>query len=343
MVLHPAAQPNSFPHLGSVTTLCATFAVAAKLRDTLGAVPRVLFWELENAPAQITTIGGAQYFRTLGDVDQGGRSRAETHLDSFRFLLRSLNALSGVSFATWSYESFQALPEVRRAILQILAEEATLAPLLCPSERHFKVRFRCPQCRLLAKAGGRLIATAPSGEGEGEGEGRVYENHCPEHGRYLGTLSVGGGEWFDTNTPVRALARELIYTDRRLATGSENLMCDGADWNHYAPMNMQALAHLGRPLPATPMRFFSPVILDWSGAKLAKSAQVGSDAYATTPQHYVNFEALRQQFGDGVVERLWDEARRWVDAPRRLFRNYTLQYMEAVLDTMTMPQPRTSA
>lgn len=177
----------------------------------------------------------------------------------------------------------------------------------------------------MSKIGGTLVDT------DATSRSRTYRNYCPEHGDHLGLLAAGNDEWFDTNTPVRALAREVIFTENYQRTGTHNMMADGSDWAHYAPINIESLEHLGLSIADLPMRFFAPVVLDWSGAKLAKSAQVGSDAYKDTPQFYVNFEELRRTFGDDIVCVLWDETQRWISSPKRLFRNYTIGYMESVL------------
>lgn len=177
----------------------------------------------------------------------------------------------------------------------------------------------------MSKAGGTLINVDETSRS------RTYRDYCPQHGEHIGLLAASNDEWFDTNTPVRALAREVVFTERYQRTSVHNLMSDGSDWAHYASINMESLGHLGLSTADLPMRFFAPVILDWSGAKLAKSAQVGSDAYADTPQFYVNFEELRHTFGDDIINVLWKETQSWLSSPKRLFRNYTIEYMESVL------------
>lgn len=295
----------------------------------LGVRPEIRFWELENAPATLTEIDGATYFRALGHSVVDGEPLSERHLRSFRWLLNALQELSGVPVQRYSYTEFQGRWDARWAVLRILDAQDRLAPLLCPTHKQFKMRFPCPECHLMSKAGGTLVdidATSRS---------RTYRDHCPEHGEHLGLLAADNDEWFDTNTPVRALAREVIFTENYQRTGIHNLMADGSDWAHYASINMESLGHLGLPIADLPMRFFAPVVLDWSGAKLAKSAQVGSDAYADTPQFYVNFEELRRTFGDDIIRVLWDETQRWLGSPKRLFRNYTIGYMESVLSSST--------
>lgn len=269
VLLHPAVQPNSFPHLGSVTTLCSTFAIAQRIRDRLGVIPYVWFWELENAPAEVIDVDGVHHFRSLGDTVVDGDSLSERHLRSFRWLLKALHELSGVSYERYSYNDFQQRWDARGAVLRILDATDRIAPLLCPSHPVFKVRFPCPTCRLMEKAGGKLEDLDQSSRT------RTYRNQCPEHGEYFGVLAADNDQWFDTNTPVRALAREVIITEHFQRSGAHNLMSDGSDWAHYAALNMESLSHLGLPIRSMPMRFFAPVVLDWSGPNLLSPRRWG--------------------------------------------------------------------
>lgn len=312
--------------------------MAKRLQQTLGVQPEIKFWELENAPAVITEIEGKSYFRALGHSVVDGETLSERHLRSFRLLLNKLQDLSELPVQRYSYTEFQARWDARWAVLRILDSQNRLAPLLCPTHKKFKVRFPCPECQLMSKAGGTLINVDETSRS------RTYRDYCPQHGEHIGLLAASNDEWFDTNTPVRALAREVVFTERYQRTSVHNLMSDGSDWAHYASINMESLGHLGLSTADLPMRFFAPVILDWSGAKLAKSAQVGSDAYADTPQFYVNFEELRHTFGDDIINVLWKETQSWLSSPKRLFRNYTIEYMESVLypPEPAMPSERSS-
>lgn len=321
LYFHPAAQLNSHPHLGTVTTLCATFALAKKLEKTCSVQPRILFWALENAPGDLLETGRGTYYRTLEMSDQQGRPRSEFYMESFHFLLERLAMLSGFQYEVMTYRSFQSERRVRELIIEMIRREEELAPLLCPSERRFKVRFACPECGWAQKSGGTPVSSKDTGET------LTYENHCFEHGAYPGELSPLSSDLFDINTPVRALAREAWFIERTRGRDGHNMMSDGADWAHFASINMEALAILGYEIADMPLRFFSPVILDDDGAKLAKSAQVGSDAYWNIPQHFVNLACLREDFGDSVIDRIWDEVSGWLENPKEVFRSYTIKHV----------------
>ena len=329
LVFHPAAQLNSYPHLGTVTTLAATFALAERLRDKLGTQSQILFWALENAPGEYVEVPEGTFYRSLAltPTSEDGLFKAEKYFASFQFLLASLSGLTGVPYQVKTYRDFQSEPRVRELTISLVQQEECLAPLLCPSEARFKVRFACPRCGFAAKQGATLSHAAPSYPS------LSYVSECFEHGSYNNTLSPHSPDLFDINTPARAITREALAIEEAGRLGSENMMSDGADWNHYAVLNVEALHHMGYAMSQMPLRFFSPVILDWSGAKLSKSAQVGSTAYEGTPQYFVNLEALREAFGDHIVEVLLRQAQEWLDDPKKVFRNYTLDYMQRVLDT----------
>ncbi|WP_324021855.1 hypothetical protein GC090_20255 (plasmid) [Pantoea sp. JZ29] len=325
LVFHPAAQPNSYPHFGTVTSLISTFALAKKLKENCGTESKVLFWELENAPGDTCEIDGSIFYRTLGkspcnDYD----SKSEKHLKEFRNLLKIFSDISGIPYNSWSYNDFQSTPEVREIIINLIEREDELATLLCPSEKKFKVRFACPVCDFAEKTGGKYAGKSTDG-------GRIYECSCPLHGSYEGLLSVNNTDLFDINTPVRALAREIYYIYKMKKADGQNMMSDGADWVQYATLNMEALIRYGIPVEDHPLRFFSPVILDEFGAKLAKSAQIGSDRYAHLPKYNVDSTCLEHTFGSDIYYRLWKEVSGWLEHPRKVFRNYTVKYFEELL------------
>lgn len=202
--------------------------------------------------------------------------------------------------------------------------EDEIAPLLCPSEGKFKVRFACTVCNFADKAGGILVDIGSNGE-------RYYECFCPEHGIYGGTIAENNTDIFDINTPVRALAREIFYIYQMSEVNGQNMMSDGSDWVQYATINMEALLCYGISTEKHPARFFSPMIVDEYGAKLAKSVQVGTGRYTHIPKYNIDSRWLLYTFGDSIYQVLWDEVAGWQNDPKCLFRNYTIRYFEELL------------
>ena len=87
------------------------------------------------------------------------------------------------------------------------------------------------------------------------------------------------------------------------------------------------------PLEASQTRIvYSPLIVDWSGAKLSKSLYVKEGAYgyleAQGMDYLVSYEVFRRAGMDlGVV---LDEVEGWVKHPYRLFRSYSIAYFHAL-------------
>ncbi len=325
LVFHPAAQPNSYPHLGTLTTLISTFALAKRLKDRLKVDPLILFWELENAPGEMKYINNETYYKTLDKSDDSGSSKSEKHLVEFRKILNVFSNISGINYKTWSYLEFQNISEVRKIILELIELENKIAPLICPSDKKFKVRFACPVCHFANKNGGKLIKKEEDGA-------RLYGFTCPDHGPYHGLLAEYNNQLFDINTPVRALAREIYYIRKMKMLNGHNMMSDGADWIHYAHLNMEALLKYGIKIEDFPSRFFAPVIQDCYGAKLAKSVQVGSNAYSGLPKYNIDSTYLEKEFSFEVYKTLWNEVSSWLEDPKKIFRNYSILHFQELLN-----------
>lgn len=321
---HPAAQPNSHPHLGTVTTLILTFALAKRLNKIMDIKPAIHFWALENAPGDLMEVNGKTYYRTLGRSQINGNPKSEFYMTSFKNLLDRLSILSGQDVQINNYSDFQANKRVRELYLKLISMEKELAPLLCPSEKRFKVRSACPVCGFSEKLGGKAISQSQNGM-----EIR-YKNTCFDHGSFETVLSPDSKDEFDINTPVRALVREALYIEKAQKNNGHNMMSDGGDWSHYGTINVECLHALGYAMQHMPMRFFAPVILDSSGAKLAKSAQVGSEAYRDLPKHFVNYVELISRYGSDIIDYLYNHASSWLDNPNRIFRNYSISYMHEI-------------
>jgi len=87
-------------------------------------------------------------------------------------------------------------------------------------------------------------------------------------------------------------------------------------WRHIAPSEALLI-------------FYTPLIVDWSGAKLSKSLYVRSGAYQYLKDIYlVSYKAFKEQGKDlGVI---FYEVRDWVEHPYRLFRSYRVAYVDSL-------------
>lgn len=328
VTLRSASQLNAYPHLGTIFTLASAFALSEQLHNRFGVQVSMEFWSLDNAPAVVRDTEIGLYYKPLfahPSKEDPTRSMSEVHGPVFDVLLEHFSELTGTPHEVLTYRQFQGRTDVRVQMLRLLNRSDHIAHLLTPTEQHVKLRFPCPKCGWTAKKGGLIL-------GESTRDLIVTSSVCSEHGEYRNVLSGSNDDYFDTNTPVRALIREILSVRQSLSDPHlQSIFCDGADWAHFGDINAQALWTLGEPVAYVPMRFFAPTILDESGAKLSKSAQVGSDAYDHLDRYLVDGKALLAEFGRMGLTRILDETRGWMDDSKQIFRSYTINHVNQVL------------
>lgn len=331
IVVNTSAQPNSHPHLGTITTMMTAFAVAQHLQQRLGYPTTLVFDALENAPAEKKTVDGVEYQRSLDRVPSptGIGTMADLHLASFSHIFDYVGNQAAVGHRIQLYREFQAGKIFRKNLLRILANIAKFEPVLSPAEKRVRVRFPCPVCGFSDKPS-MSVETVELGS-----EYAILESSCHEHGRHTITIREDGGDYVDTNTPLRSVLKQTIFAEDSM-NGTLTVMVDGGDWAGTWASSIEILgaAMLGYQPTLLPVRLYAPVILDWSGAKFSKSMYLHSGAYAHIPDELVNYESFRRTYGEAGLEALWQEVQGWVRDPKQLFRNYTLDYMQLVLESV---------
>ena len=324
--IHYSAQMNSYPHLGTVLSLMVAFAIGERLHRTFSIPVRLKFEVLENAPGETKTINGLTYTKMLSDTIVEDESRSDKHLKSFINLLEQLKDLSGVDYELLTYRQFQESPFVRKILLTILNRESEFRPIVAPSEDHLRVRFPCPKCKFAEKSGTTTIIKE-------RGDNRmVLESECPEHGKYQVIITPNNKDFVDMNTPLRNVIKEALFIEEVKAKNALDLMVDGGDWVAMADFVVEeGLALLGYEFRDRPARLFTPIIEDWSGAKFSKSVYVQQGTYEYLPAGFLNFEKFKEEFGEEGALKLWREVGAWVSDPKKLFRNYSAEYLLQVL------------
>ncbi|KAI9809973.1 MAG: hypothetical protein M1826_003808 [Phylliscum demangeonii] len=197
-----------------------------------------------------------------------------------------------------------------------------LGPILEPRFRTLGLRAACPRpgCGLADKHGLTNTYT----------ETRVIFS-CPHHGPY--EIHFGPNcdmSALELNTPLRNMVRNVAFaTDPTTAW----IQVVGRD---YAGFYQEQL--LWRPLHGefAPVIIYSPLILDWSGAKVSKSLYLTDGAYNYLAEHglayllsYRDWRASGRDVGD-----LYQIAQEWVRDSKRLFRDYTLYQLHGQLERM---------
>lgn len=327
IVVNTSAQPNSHPHLGTITTMMTAFAVAKHLSQ-IGLPVTLEFDALENAPAEKVTIDGVEYQRSLDRVPSkiGKGTLADDHLASFRHIFGYIGDIAGVSHRIQLYREFQAGIHFRTNLLRILNRLQEFEPVLSPAEKRVRVRFPCPTCGFSDKPS-MTVQTVELTQSHA-----VIESMCHEHGRHAIMITADSGDYVDTNTPLRSVLKQAIFAENK-RNGVFTVMVDGGDWagTWASAIEILGATMLGYQGSELPVRLYAPVILDWSGAKFSKSMYLHSGAYAHIPEELINYEAFRRTYGERGLDILWEEVSDWVQDPRKLFRNYTLDYMDLVL------------
>ena len=330
IIINTSSQPNSHPHLGTLTTMMTAFAIANHLQASLSIPVRVVFDALENGPGEKKECNGIIYQKNLDSVpSQTADSLAMEYLESFRHLFEFLTQVSDIAYDIQLYRQFQALPAFRQNLVHILNRFDEFAPVISPSEKRIRVRFPCPKCQFSDK-GSKSVRILESST-----EQVQLESRCFEHGAHHITIRQDSEDYVDTNTPLRSALKGAVFAEQMQAENILIVMVDGGDWagTWASSVFFVGTALLGYTPLQMPIRFYAPVICDWSGAKFSKSLYVKSGSYQYLPEALVNYDIFRTTYGDKGLQKLWKEVQAWVSDPRKFFRNYSMDYFDLVLNS----------
>lgn len=317
-------QPKSEPHVGTATLLYTTFALAAELKERMQVDVEVLLDVLENSPGAEWESDGVRYFKPLNRIMIGGKTAAEVATAPLLDICAQLTEKSRVAHRVRSYAAIQSEDAFREGLARILSERERSAAVLAPRDRRLLVRPLCPACGLGDKEA-RKVRWSRS-------EPILITSVCPDHGEHV-TRVRSRDDVIDCNTPLRTVLRSYAFTASDAKHGRLTIVVNGADWagEWMQHVYLAGLELLGVSCTGAPPNFFSPLILDRSGAKLSKTIYLRPGAYDELSPAWRSYAAFCEHYGDEGRTALWDEARRWVSEPRRFFRNYSIEYLETLL------------
>lgn len=342
--VNTSAQPNSNPHFGTVTTMMTVFAIAAELKAFFKVPVKVTFDQLENAPDRSQNGLKRAYARgkeveyqiSLADAkDDEGQSLCDRNMRVFRKLFDYLATQTGISYEVRSYRQCQSLPSFRRALLTMFKQADVFTPIVSPSGEQIRLRFPCPVCSWVDKGS---VHTSIVAEYD---DSIVFRAYCPEHGEHDSVLNVSGSDFFDTNTPLRDVAKGASLIEESRIENSLPVMVDGRDWSGRWNnlVFSEGITRLGYGFHELPVRFFTPVVTDRLGAKLSKSLYVGQDTYEYMPKGFMNYEEFMSSYGNVGLETLWQHIRLWAQDPAYLDRDgYSVDYFRLLLEG-NLPNP----
>ena len=317
--IYLSSQPNSRPHLGTLTTISSAFALAYHLKNEFKLDSKIIFEVLDNAPAMKKEINGFTYFKPMCFVIEKGKSLADQNLESFKHFIEGIKKRSNIPYTIKKYSEMQKSPEYRKKLLEILDNDSNLKWLLNPTEGNIKMRHLCSSCFY--------------GEKSGKSNNFVREKYalklqgiCPDHGKYENNISSDGKNFIDLNTPVRSLIRKALMIDKSKEDNSLKIMVDGTDWIGMSQQLLPCLGILNYSIEELPLRFFSPLIEDWSGSKFSKSAYVEKDTYNMLPSELCDYGKFKESLGEEGLDLIWDETLEWILDSQKFFRNYSIEY-----------------
>ncbi|KAI2642707.1 hypothetical protein GGS21DRAFT_189314 [Xylaria nigripes] len=344
IVIHAGLQPNNSPHVGTLVVFCYAFAFARALRDRMSDAAQegstlpsvtVLITFVDTAPVkgQGFDLDGNQYQKSHRDMPEA----LSKYMPDYREVLQLLSTWSGIPVAEAFQSDLFSDPGMPSLVNYMISQREVLGSQLSPKWGALAIRAACPRCGIAEKHG-RLNEYKVDGRDQNGG----ITFHCPSHGPHTIRISHPAEvARLEANAPTRNLLRSMTHL---LDTSAHHIRVTGSD---YAGMYQETMLY--RPLAAwsaitglargrTPHILYAPLIVDWSGAKLSKSLYVREDAYEIMKQlgldGFCSYAQLKDRFGgNGAIglRRIWGEVQRWVAEPKKLFRTFSLAYLQGVV------------
>ncbi|MBI4981385.1 hypothetical protein HZC30_07585 [Candidatus Woesearchaeota archaeon] len=304
--------------LGTLVSGMCAHALAKHLSEYYKIPARVVFTGLENEGGIVKTVNGIKYSRMLCDHQPDGLKRFQEFVDSFRQMFTSVSGLSLIPTETNFYTDLQTKPLARSTLLNIIEKTDSILLLLNPLRKQIGVRFKCPECKYIDKhyRTQELLEFILK-------EKAIFRNECFEHGGYTRVLTPYNDEFFDVNGMVRNVIKEVVISSESETEGIYPVIVKGRDWVPTAIMVSEALELLGYSYEKRLQRMFTPLVLDWSGAKLSKSCSA-EDKKEHAP--FLSYPDLMSYYGVDGIEKLWVEVLSWTKDTRKFYRDYTTDF-----------------
>lgn len=322
-----SAQLNSFPHIGTVINFMSAFALGVYLRKTLSKRVDVTFDALDNVSAETIRVGDDTYYISLRDKIVDGTCVADKYLPGFIDLLDRLSNKSNISYSVRLYGEYQSDPIVRKTMIKVLNNREEFAEILNPNDGRVHIRTVCPICHYGEKSAKHIIVDkTPKNE-------LIIKNKCYRHGCFETLLAENNTEFVDINSQIRDFMKAIYLIEKGKEDNSYGIMVDGADWGGLWPLrvHVESLLKLGyRELAG---RIFTPTITDWAGTKLSKRLYVGDNAFSELQEGLINYSRFFDKYGIQGFDKLWNEVNSWVETPAKFFRDYSVDYIELVLNS----------
>ncbi|KDR70140.1 hypothetical protein GALMADRAFT_103276 [Galerina marginata CBS 339.88] len=317
IVLHIGSQPNSSPHIGTIITFTVAFFLAARLQQEHKRDVLICLDVVDTAPSQQLEIDGLRYQKS-----QRFTREMDNYMEDFVEILDALKNRTGVEYLVRTQSEFLGDPHVPTALREIIRNREVLGASFSPNKGNLAIRSACPRtdCGLADKDGVQNVYSYSDDKS-------TIEFRCPRHGPYtLNLFDLDHIRQLEFNTPLRNLLRTKVFA------------CDpDASWIHvtgddYSGYYQEQLLWRNIRHEEGLVIVYAPLIVDWSGAKLSKSLYVKSGAYQylkdDNKDYIISYEIFKKQGKD--LEVIFDEVMDWVKHPFKLFRSYSIAYIDAL-------------
>lgn len=316
IVISIGAQPNSSPHFGTLIVFSTAFSLAKKMKEiNPNLTVKVLFEVVDTAPSETIEINGVKYQRSLKNT-----GKINNNFSDYMEILEYFKTKDNVDYLIRFQSEFNKQPYIYPIVKKLIEKQDDISKILDPKYKNLRVRVACPYCGLADK-------NSSTTKFENES---VY-SVCPVHGEYKTDIR-NESDKLEYNTPVRNLVRAIAYG---MHNNDENqnyqiMRITGSDYAGFYQEELlyKPAALLGFPVNELPSILYTPLVLDWSGAKLSKSLYVKEGAYSDLPSYLINYEYLKNSKGIEALDVIHNITDNWIENPYLLFRNYSIYYFK---------------
>lgn len=308
------SQPDASLHFGTLTIFTLAFKVAKKIIETDKTKEvSVLFEVVDTAPSKITEINGLRYQKSIQATGVLNK-----YMNQYLEILNYLKTKTGIDYEIRYQSEFNKQKEIYPIVKDIIKQRNKIKNILDPKHGNLRIRIPCPQCGLADKIGLK-----------NKYKGDLLKCECPIHGEYEINLKEQS-ERLEYNTPLRNLVRALVYAKINKSHDYDYhlIRITGSDYAGFYQEELlyKVVSILGYKTAELPIILYSPLILDWSGAKLSKSLYKEKGAYEYLPKFLMSYEALKREYGIRGLDYIFEIVNEWVENPYMLFRHYSIYY-----------------
>lgn len=275
----------------------------------------VLFEVVDTAPNETIEINGVKYQKSLKST-----GNINNYFNDYIEILEYFKNLNDINYNIRFQSEFNKQKYIYPIVKKIIEKEETLSTILDPKYKKLRIRIACPACGLADKNSTNTIF-----------EGENIISFCPEHGKYITNISNESSK-LEYNTPVRNLVRAIAYGmhNNDPKQDYQILRITGSDYAGFYQEELlyKPSAIIGYPVDKLPSILYTPLVLDWSGAKLSKSLYVKKGAYSDLPSYLINYEFMKNNYGIEGLDIINSITKDWIENPYKLFRHYSIYYFK---------------